>query len=149
MEQETGLSGCWETYFQQLQQLVLDIESRGSAQELLELLKERTAVALQSLHAILLGVVESRPYFIELIEAFQTFYQTSKREIISIKSQHLAVYQFSNVIENLGQAGRPRVRIQEETLLHFQNIRCSWKEIAELLMVSRWTTLRRVRRVWH
>ena len=52
MEQETGLLGCWETYFQQLQQLILDTESRDSTQELLELLKECNTVALQSLHAI-------------------------------------------------------------------------------------------------
>ena len=58
---------------------------------------------------------------------------------------NLAVYQFSNVTENRGQAGRPRVRIEEETLLHFRNIGYSWKEIAELLLVSRWTILRTVR----
>ena len=75
MEQETGLSGCWETYFQQLQQLVLNIESRDSTQESLELLRKRTTAALQSLHAISSAVVESRPYFIELIQTFQTFYQ--------------------------------------------------------------------------
>ena len=39
MEQETGLSRCWETYFQQLQQLVLDTESRDPTQESLDLLK--------------------------------------------------------------------------------------------------------------
>ena len=145
MEQETGLSRCWETYFQQLQQLVLNIESRDSTQESLELLRKRTTAALQSLHAISSAVVESRPYFIELIQTFQTFYQTLKRESISFKPQNLAVHQFSNVTENRGQALRPRVRIEEETLLHFRNIGYSWKEIAEFLLVSRWTLLRRVR----
>ena len=81
----------------------------------------------------------------QLMQTFQPFYQTLKRELISFKPQNLAVYQFSNATENRGQAGRPRVRIEEETLLHFRNIGYSWKEIAELLLVSRWTILRTVR----
>ena len=35
--------------------------------------------------------------------------------------------------------------MQEETLLYFRDIGCSWREIAELLLVSRWTIVRRVR----
>ena len=62
---------------------------------------------------------------------------TLKRELISFKPHNLAVYQFYNVTENRGQAGRPRVRIEEEILFHFRNIGYSWKEIAELLLVSR------------
>ena len=83
--------------------------------------------------------------FIELIQTFQTFYETLKRKLISFKHQNLAVCQFSNIIKNRGQAGRPRVPMQEETLLYFRDIGCSWKEIAELLLVSRWTIVRRVR----
>lgn len=71
------------------------------------------------------------------MQTFQPFYQTLKGELISFKPQNLAVYHFSNVTENPGQAGRPRVRKEEETLLHFWNIGYSWKEIAELLLVSR------------
>ena len=109
------------------------------------MLKECTTAALQSFRAISLAVVESRPYFIELIQTFQTFYQTLKRELIYFKPQNFAVYQCSNAIENRGQARGPRVRIQEEILLHFRNIGYLWKELAEFLLVSRWTILRRVR----
>ena len=146
MEQETGLSGCWETYFQQLQQLVLNIESRDSTQESLELLRKRTTAALQSLHAISSAVTGSRIKTIlhRVNSNISDILSTLKRELISFKPQNLAVCQFYNVTENRGQAGRPRVRIEEEILFHFRNIGHSWKEIAELLLVSRWTLLRRV-----
>lgn len=58
----------------------------------------------------------------QLMQTFQPLYQTLKRELICFKPQNLAVYHFSNVTENRGQAGRPSVRIEEETLLHFRNI---------------------------
>ena len=81
----------------------------------------------------------------QLMQKFQPIYQNLKRKLISFKPENLAVYHFPNVTENRGQAGRPRVRIEEKTLLHFWNIGYSWKEIAELLLVSKWTILRTVR----
>ena len=41
--------------------------------------------------------------------------------------------------------GRPKFDIDEETLLHFRSLGFSWKNIARLLLVSRWTIWRRVR----
>ena len=40
---------------------------------------------------------------------------------------------------------RPKYVIDEETLLQFRAFRCKWKDIVELLFVSRWTIWRRVR----
>ena len=44
-----------------------------------------------------------------------------------------------------GGPGRPKYEIDEETLLHFRALGFKWKDIAELLLVSRWTLWRRVR----
>ena len=41
--------------------------------------------------------------------------------------------------------GRPKFDIDEETLLHFRSLGFSWKNIARLSLVSRWTIWRRVR----
>ena len=44
-----------------------------------------------------------------------------------------------------GGPGRPKYEIDEETLLHFRALEYKCKDIAELLLVSRWTLRRRVR----
>ena len=41
--------------------------------------------------------------------------------------------------------GRPKYLISENTLVHFKELGFPWKEIADLLLVSRWTILRRVK----
>ena len=59
---------------------------------------------------------------------------------------HLAVYSV-NPPETCqsNRPGRPKFRIEDETLLHFRSLGFSWKDIARLLLVSRWTIWRRVR----
>ncbi|KAJ7383363.1 hypothetical protein OS493_028441 [Desmophyllum pertusum] len=59
---------------------------------------------------------------------------------------HLAVYLLSppESTVNIGP-GRPKYEIDEETLLNFRALGFKWKDIAELLLVSRWTVWRRVR----
>ena len=59
---------------------------------------------------------------------------------------HLAVYLVSSLELTVnGEPGRPKYEIDEETLLHFRALGYNWKDIAELLLVSRWTLWRRVR----
>ncbi|XP_044183537.1 uncharacterized protein LOC122964112 [Acropora millepora] len=59
---------------------------------------------------------------------------------------HLAVYLLSPPeLTVKGGPGRPKYEIDEETLLHFRALGFKWKDIAELLLVSRWTLWRRVR----
>ena len=59
---------------------------------------------------------------------------------------HLAVYSVRppERCESAG-AGRPKFKIEEETLLQLRNLGFTWKDIARLLLVSRWTLWRRVR----
>ena len=59
---------------------------------------------------------------------------------------HLAVYLVSSPERTVnGRPGRPKNEIDEETLLHFRALGYKWKDIAELLLVSRLTLWRRVR----
>lgn len=59
---------------------------------------------------------------------------------------HLAVYLVSSPERTVnGGPGRPKYEINEETLLHLRALGFKWKDIAELLLVSRWTLWRRVR----
>ena len=58
---------------------------------------------------------------------------------------HLAVYLLSPPQRTVnGGPGRPKYEIDEETLLHFRALGFKWKDIAELLLVSRWTLWQRV-----
>ena len=41
--------------------------------------------------------------------------------------------------------GRPKYNISEDILIRFRELGYSWKEIAEIMLVSRWTIYRRVR----
>jgi len=59
---------------------------------------------------------------------------------------HLAVYQVVPPERAVNPGpGRPKYEIDEETLLHLRALGFKWKEIAQLLLVSRWTIWRRVR----
>ena len=59
---------------------------------------------------------------------------------------HLAVYLLSPPERTVNRGpGRPKYEIDEETLLHFRALGFKWKDIAGLLLVSRWTLWRRVR----
>ena len=43
-----------------------------------------------------------------------------------------------------GRPGRPKFNIREETLIELRSLGYSWEEIAQMLLVSRWTLQRRV-----
>ena len=43
-----------------------------------------------------------------------------------------------------GNAGRPRYSIQKDVLLHLRSSGFTWKKIADMLLISRWTLRRRV-----
>ena len=83
----------WGAYFQQLDDLVVDIENRDSSdKEGLEVLRERTVLALQSLNSLLLLFHTSKPCFTELAKSFQTFLQILRREIVSFRPENYLEY---------------------------------------------------------
>ena len=47
-------------------------------------------------------------------------------------------------VERSGRPGRPRFEISEDVLLELRSYGCTWKQVADMLLVSRWTIRRRV-----
>lgn len=144
---EDGENVAWAEYFQQLEALNNDFKSRSTCRESLEFLRERVEIAVQSLNLIAVGVVESRQSILEVSTQFEIFFQILEREIRGHSSQsrgRLAVFQLGNQRVNRG-VGRPKLVIEEETLVSFRDLGFSWTEIASMLLVSRWTLQRRVR----
>ena len=138
---------AWVEYFQQLEVLNNDFKNRSTYQGGLEFLRDRVEIAVQSLNLIAVDVVESRYLILEVARKFEIFFQILVREIRGQCSQstgQLAVFQLGNQTEKRG-VGRPKLVIEEETLVSFRNLGFSWTEIASMLLVSRWTLHRRVR----
>ena len=83
-----------------------------------------------------------------LLNQIRMFSQEIHREIIGFRrrdSERLAVFGF-NVpsLDQTKKPGRPKYVISEGTLIYFRDLGFKWKDIAAMLLVSRWTISRRV-----
>ena len=67
------------------------------------------------------------------------------REMKSDGDSRIAVLTLSNDYVTTGRPGRPKVSISETALRDLRELGYKWKEIAKMLMVSRWTIYRRVK----
>lgn len=47
-------------------------------------------------------------------------------------------------VERRGRSGRPRFEISEDVLLELRSYGFTWKQVADMLLVSRWSIRRRV-----
>ena len=134
----------WSEYYQELSQLVHDVEHRQTEKEHLDLLKERLNSALESLNLACCTTDDrneaSLSITLELMGNFSIFNQLVHRDI---KKSRLAIYQYEADKQTAGP-GRPKFIIKEETLINFRELGYSWTDIASILMVSRWTLRRRV-----
>ena len=138
---------AWVEYFQQLEVLNNDFKNRSTYQGGLEFLRDRAEIAVQSLNLIAVDVIESRHLILEVARQFEIFFQILMRQIRGQSSQsrgQLAVFQLGNQAEKRG-VGRPKLVIEEETLVSFRNLGFSWNEIVSMLLVSRWTLHCRVK----
>ena len=58
---------------------------------------------------------------------------------------NLAIYSLEMPkVERSGRPGRPRFEISEDVLLELRSYGFTWKQVADMLLVSRWTIRRRV-----
>ena len=58
---------------------------------------------------------------------------------------NLAIYSLEMPkVERRGRPGRPRFEISEDVLLELRSYGFTWKKVADMLLVSRWTLRRRV-----
>ena len=95
---------------------------------------------------------DAKENFEQVSRNLQVLHQKWHRKLQEIELRsapnctHLAVYSTKSpaTSERMGP-GRPKFIIEEEALLQFRSLGFNWKDIASLLLVSRWTVWRRVR----
>ncbi len=137
----------WGEYFDELITLTTDVQNRSGLPEDSELLADRLQVAIESLHQVYSCVDIAKNDIENIILEFQVLIQVLNRECHPHNDyqSRLAVYQVStNKATCERDVGRPKYLIPEELLLSFRQIGYTWKEIAAMLLVSRWTVMRRV-----
>ena len=130
-------------------ELLDEIENCDSENDA-ELHKFRLEQAICSLHLIL----PILPVDSESSQVVQQLLQNLRILLIGSNESHsdsrnctaLAVYNLVPPISRgSGSVGRPKLEIPEETLLEFRSLGFTWKQIAGMLLVSRWTLRRRVK----
>ena len=127
-------------------------ENKNTTSEpLIESIIYRLEVAVKFIEQILPILNEHKDELSEAARNLKVLYHRWCRKLQelglrSTPSTHLAIYSVDppDFCESTGP-GRPKFKIEEETLLHFRNLGFSWKDIARLLLVSRWTLWRRAR----
>ena len=139
----------WLTFSDSLLELLDEIENCDSENDA-ELHKLRLEQAISSL-CLIFPIV---PVDLESSQAVQQLLRNLRIMLIGSDESHsdprnctaLAVYNLEPPnARRSGSVGRPKLEIPEETLLEFRSLGFSWKQIAGMLLVSRWTLRRRVK----
>ena len=144
----------WDNFFEELVRLLTDYETLYNATDCI--LQENVFIRMES---ALLALQQLIPSAIErglncasvLQEIFTNFRilfleWTRRRETqASSPCTNLAIYSLEiPKVERSSRPGRPRFEINEDVLLELRSYGFTWKQIADMLLVSRWTIRRRV-----
>ena len=142
MEDEIPTSQDLELFFNETLQLLEDLNNRVN-QDLFTL-KERIDLATGSLCSIKEELPLSKSKLEPLIENLRIYSEELHRETLNL-DRDIAIYTtvYPKSITANGP-GRPKKCIDENCLVYFRELGFSWKEISQLLLVSRWTIYRRV-----
>lgn len=125
---------------------------KATSKNLIESIIYRLEVAVKFMEQILPILNERKDELSEAARNLKVLYHKWCRKLQELELRstpnctHLAIYSVDppETWERTGP-GRPEFKIEEQTLLHFRNLGFSWKDIARLLLVSRWTLWQRVR----
>lgn len=136
----------WENFFQSLIQVLDEAENVTTEQqrEITGLHLEDGVSALQQVISLVPGESESGQVLATLLRNFRLLL-ASWRNVSSDRCSNVAIYSLDAppMVQSVN-AGRPKFEISEEVLLQFRSIGFTWTQIAEMLLVSRWTIRRRV-----
>ena len=138
-----------EWFFNESLQLLEDLNNKsnhGQEEDYLFILKERLDLAISSLFSIKEVLPISNLKLESLIGNFRIYSEELQREILNLDIG-IAIYtttQPKSKNVNINGPGRPKINIDENSLLYFRGLGFSWKEISQILLVSRWTIYRRV-----
>lgn len=142
----------WNSFFQSLLDLLDGIESTLDDQPLDvdEHLTVRIELAIRALQHVrcgstLSGLTATTETFLQnLLRNFRLIYLQLNRRGRS-RCTSLAVYSVDMpTVQRSGTPGRPKFEISEDVLVQLRSWGFSWKNVAEMLLVSRWTIYRRV-----
>lgn len=94
---------------------------------------------------MLLYLISSAYDLHDLLRNVQIIYELFKRSRRNVAPFLSVISTVAPLEEKPPGPGRPKYCIKEETLLEFRNLGFNWKQIANILLVSRWTVSRRVK----
>ena len=144
----------WELFFTSLLSILNDCESvprtslPGSLErEILGLCLEQAVYALQQILSLAVdqGDLESEAFLYELLRNYQLLQIELNHPESSAHCTNIAVYTLeSPPVSRTNNIGRPKLEISEHVLLELRSLGFKWKQISDLLLISRWTIRRRV-----
>ena len=140
----------WQQFFRSLLSILDDYEQLANSQhnEARENLLSRLECAVFALNqALPLASAEMRSAFLgELANNFRLLYLDMSRKLSSnTQCTSLAIYSLEQPPTiRTGLPGRPKLDISENVILELRSLGFKWKDISDMLLVSRWTIRRRV-----
>jgi hypothetical protein len=150
-ENEEGLfMACFEDIAELLD--VCEEQDGNINQNFIESVINQLESAVKFVENVLPSVNECRDAISEVGNNLKLLYHVWCRKLQELWQRsntactHLAVFSISPPGHCISAGpGRPKYNIDEEVLLNLRTLGFKWKEIAQLLLVSRWTIWRRVR----
>ena len=137
----------WHMFFESLLKILDDCDRVGSdaEREVLSRRLDYAIIALQHILPLLPDDTADGVFIRELSENFRSIRtERNFRQNVSVPSQ-VGVYSLDPPpVSRTHSVGRPRLEISEEVLLQFRSFGFKWQQIADMLLVSRWTIRRRV-----
>eukprot|EP00794_Sanderia_malayensis_P012540 gene12540-13826_t len=136
----------WGNFFQSLIQALDEAENATTEQqrEVAGLHLEHAVSVLQHVISLVPGESESGQVLATILRNFRLLL-AGWRNASSDRCSNVAIYSLDvpPLVQSV-HAGRPKFEISEEVLLQLRSIGFTWSQIAEMLLVSRWTIRRRV-----
>ena len=143
------LTEKWELFFQALLDVLDDYEQFSNSVDALvrENLLARLEYVVFALHHVLpFASGDCEAFLQELSRNFRLLVLEWSRGLSSsTQCTNVAIYSLeSPSVAPKGSPGRPKLQISEDVLLELRSLGFKWKDISEMLLVSRWTVRRRV-----
>lgn len=141
----------WEQVFESILELLDDYEqnrytfSIDVRENILTRMESVIVVIQQVLSVSAVRHLECAPFLEELLRNIRALYLDWTRYGTDSRCTNVAIYslQCPPVIRTV-TPGRPRLDIREDVLIQLRSFGFTWKNISQMLLVSRWTIRRRV-----
>jgi len=151
---ETSATEEWDNFFEELVRLLTDYEALYDSPDciLQENVLIRMESALLALQQVIPSAIERGLNCASVLQEIFTnfrilFLDLSRHGATQTCSpcSNLAIYSLEiPKVERSGRPGRPKFEISEDVLLELRSYGFTWTQIADMLLVSRWTIRRRV-----